>query len=164
MTGAVVAAETREAAEDAEADDEAGSNDGCLKAAFLGDVNAPEPAMEANVAKDAPSPLPGSALAEAPTPPTMGDILRRDSPPILLLSLAEPTFFKFWDFGDAVGVLRSFEAIVACDLASAKLRSSTDISASMAEKKLPGSSGWGVGIECDAAKDLAATNNRGGGG
>ena len=129
-------------------------------------MNAPPPVIEANVVAGAAAHVPRSVTANSWAPAAIGDILKRERPASTLSSLPEPILLEFWDFGEAGGVLKEFRAAAAASrtLASAKLRSSADINASIAEKKLEGSSGCSVGSDRDAAKDLAATSSRGGGG
>ncbi len=158
----VVAAEIAEVADEiTDADNTATSARVCLTAAFFGDVKAPLPVIEANVETAAALLASRSALIL----PEMGDILRRERPLAPLPSPAKSVIAELLDGGDCGGVFNAFLAAVsACDLASLRFLSSMDINASMAAKKLLGSSGCSVGNECDAANDLAATNSSGGGG
>ena len=106
MAAAVVAAET---AEVVDIDDEEGANDEAgsalgLRAAFLGDVKAPLPLTEANVATTALLPLSRSAL----TPPAIGDMLNRERPLPTLSSLTASIIPETWDGGDCGGVFSAF--------------------------------------------------------
>ena len=76
MAEVVVATEAAAAAEEEDEEVDAGSALDCLAAAFLGEVNAPLPVIEANVVTT--EVLPASLSASVP--PAMGDILRRERP------------------------------------------------------------------------------------